>query len=404
MRPRARLRILSVAFIVACLVAPTTLLAYSQSDVTAHQKAAAAARASAAAAQKSADALVKQTQDIENRIGALQSQLDALGTQIGTASKRRSTLEQEIALTGVEISAQQSLIASLQVDYDARLSALDARVDLAYRGGDWALLEMLLSSQSIADFIQRTEYVNMIVADDEQAAVGLADTRTQLETAAATLAQSQQDLQAKRAEVVAQEQGLQSMQSSQASARSAALSAEAQKTTLLAQTKKNIARLKAQALAEDQESARIAALLKSGGSSGSGTHSGRLVWPVPGHTRISSPFGMRVDPILHTRRLHTGIDIPAPSGTRIVAAGSGTVISVLTPSQSGGYGNFTLIDLGNGLVTCYAHQSRVAVTKGQHVSAGQTIGYVGSTGFSTGPHLHFEIRVNGTPKNPMGYL
>ncbi len=404
MRPRARLRILSVAFIVACLVAPTTLLAYSQSDVTAHQKAAAAARASAAAAQKSADALVKQTQDIENRIGALQSQLDALGTQIGTASKRRSTLEQEIALTGVEISAQQSLIASLQVDYDARLSALDARVDLAYRGGDWALLEMLLSSQSIADFIQRTEYVNMIVADDEQAAAGLADTRTQLETAAATLAQSQQDLQAKRAEVVAQEQGLQSMQSSQASARSAALSAEAQKTTLLAQTKKNIARLKAQALAEDQESARIAALLKSGGSSGSGTHSGRLVWPVPGHTRISSPFGMRVDPILHTRGLHTGIDIPAPSGTRIVAAGSGTVISVLTPSQSGGYGNFTLIDLGNGLVTCYAHQSRVAVTKGQHVSAGQTIGYVGSTGFSTGPHLHFEIRVNGTPKNPMGYL
>jgi murein DD-endopeptidase MepM/ murein hydrolase activator NlpD len=404
MRPSALLRILAVAFVVACLVAPTAVLAYSQSDVAAHQKAAAAARAKAAAAQKTADALVKQTQDIENRIGALQSQLDALGTQIGTASTRRSTLEQEIALTAQEIAVQQSQIASLQVDYDTRLSALDARADLAYRGGDWALLDMLLSSQSIADFIQRTEYVNMIIADDEQAATSLADTQAQLEAATEALAQSQQDLQAKRSEIVAQEQGLQSMQASQTSARSAAVAAEAQKSALLAQTRKNITRLKAQALAEDEESARIAALLRSGGSSGSGTHTGRLLWPVPGHTRISSPFGMRVDPILHTRRLHTGIDIPAPTGTRIVAAGSGTVISVLTPGQSGGYGNFTIIDLGNGLVTCYAHQSRVAVTKGQHVSAGQTIGYVGSTGFSTGPHLHFEIRVNGTPKNPMGYL
>jgi murein DD-endopeptidase MepM/ murein hydrolase activator NlpD len=404
MRPSAPLRILAVVLVVAALVAPTTAFAYSQSDVTAHQKAAAAARAKAAAQQKTADALLKQTQAIEDRISALQSRLDALGTQIGTASKRRSALEQEIALTSQAITARQAQIAVLQTDYDARMAALDARADLAYRDGDWAWLELLLSSQNIADFIQRTEYVNMIMADDERAATGLVDTRVQLESATASLSQSEQDLQAKRSEIVAQEQGLQTMQASQSSARNAAQAAENQKAALLAQTKKNIARLKAQALAEDQESARIAALLKSGGSSGSGSHIGMRVWPVPGHTRISSPFGYRVDPILHVRRLHTGIDIPAPTGTRIVAAGSGTVISVLTPNQSGGYGNFTIIDLGNGLVTCYAHQSRVAVTKGQHVSAGQTIGYVGSTGFSTGPHLHFEIRVNGTPRVPMGYL
>jgi murein DD-endopeptidase MepM/ murein hydrolase activator NlpD len=404
MRPSALLRILAVTFLVASIVAPTTAFAYSQSDVAAHQKAAAAARAKAAVEQKMADALLKQTQAIEDRISKLQSELDALGTQIGTASKRRSTLEQEIALTSQEIIAKQAQIVVLQADYATRMAALDARADLAYRDGDWAWLEILLSSQNVADFIQRTEYVNMIIADDEQTVTGLDDTRVQLESATASLSQSEQDLQAQRAEIVAQEQGLQTMQASQSSARNAAQAAESQKAALLAQTKKNIARLKAEALAEDQESARIAALLKSGGSSGSGTHTGKLLWPVPGHTRISSPFGYRVDPILHVRRLHTGIDIPAPTGTRIIAAGSGTVISVLTPSQSGGYGNFTIIDLGNGLVTCYAHQSRVAVTKGQHVSAGQTIGYVGSTGFSTGPHLHFEIRVNGTPKNPMNYL
>jgi murein DD-endopeptidase MepM/ murein hydrolase activator NlpD len=104
------------------------------------------------------------------------------------------------------------------------------------------------------------------------------------------------------------------------------------------------------------------------------------------------------------RKLHTGIDIAAPSGTTIVAAAAGKVIHTYSVSQSGGYGNFTIIDHGNGLVTCYAHQSRISVRVGQHVSKGQTIGAVGSTGMSTGPHLHFEVRVNGTPVNPMNYL
>jgi murein DD-endopeptidase MepM/ murein hydrolase activator NlpD len=155
------------------------------------------------------------------------------------------------------------------------------------------------------------------------------------------------------------------------------------------------------ALAEEQESARIAALLKSGGSHGTGKYAGTLHWPTPGHTRVSSPFGMRMHPILHVRKMHTGIDISAPSGATIVAAGNGKVIYA---GRNGGYGNFTMIDHGNGLVTCYAHQSRITVSKGQHVSAGQTIGKVGSTGLSTGPHLHFEVRVNGTPRNPLSYL
>jgi murein DD-endopeptidase MepM/ murein hydrolase activator NlpD len=110
---------------------------------------------------------------------------------------------------------------------------------------------------------------------------------------------------------------------------------------------------------------------------------------------------MRMHPILHVRKMHTGIDIHAPSGATIVAAGNGTVIYA---GRNGGYGNFTMIDHGNGLVTCYAHQSKILVRKGQHVSAGTTIGKVGSTGLSTGPHLHFEVRVNGTPKNPTSYL
>jgi len=401
MRPSLPLRILATIVLVASLAVPTGIYAYSQSDVTAHQKAAAAARAKAAAEQKKANDLLAQTQAIEDRISGIQKDLDALGTQIGTASQRRAKLDQEIVLTREDISTKQTQIAGLQAEYDARVAALNERVDITYRNGDWAWLEMLLSSQDLSQFIQRTEYVNMVISDDEQAATELETTRSSLETLTAALSRAQETLQAKRAEVVAQEQGLRTLEASASSKRNAAQAAADQKAALLKQSKKNIAHLKAMALAEEQESARIAALLKGGASHGSGTYAGTFRWPTPGYTHVSSPFGMRMHPILHVMKMHTGIDIHVPYGARIVAAGNGTVIFA---GRNGGYGNFTMIDHGNGLVTCYAHQSRIVVTKGQHVSAGTTIGYVGSTGLSTGPHLHFEVRVNGTPKNPLNYL
>ena len=401
MRPSSPLRILAIALLAVCLATPTTVFAYSKADAVAHQKAAEAARAKAAAEQAKANDLLKQTQAIEDRISALDKDLEALGTQIGSASARRSRLEEEIGLTNQDIAAKQTAIAKLQAGYASRMDALNARVDSSYRSGDWAWLEILLSSQNLSDFIQRTEYVNMIIADDEQAAAELDGMRVDLETVTAELDRSLQTLQTKRAEVAAQEQGLKTLQSSQDSKKSAQQAAQHEKSAMLAETKKNIARLRAFALAEEQESARITRLLKGGSSSGSGKYAGTFMWPAPGHTRITSPFGYRIHPILHVRKLHTGIDIGAPSGARIVAAGNGTVIYA---GSNGGYGNFTMIDHGDGLVSCYAHQKKILVSKGQHVSAGTTIGYVGSTGLSTGPHLHFEVRVNGVPKNPMSYL
>jgi murein DD-endopeptidase MepM/ murein hydrolase activator NlpD len=140
--------------------------------------------------------------------------------------------------------------------------------------------------------------------------------------------------------------------------------------------------------------AAIAARIRAAGSTTAGapTPSG-LSWPVSGV--ITSGFGYRWG------SLHPGIDIAAPIGTPVHAAASGTVIYA---GWEGGYGNFTMIDHGGGIVTAYGHQSAIAVSNGQQVSQGQVIGYVGSTGYSTGPHLHFEVRVNGTPVDPMGYL
>jgi murein DD-endopeptidase MepM/ murein hydrolase activator NlpD len=124
-----------------------------------------------------------------------------------------------------------------------------------------------------------------------------------------------------------------------------------------------------------------------------GESSSGFIWPVSGP--VTSPFGMRWG------RMHEGIDISVPEGTPIHAAASGRVILA---AYTGGYGNYTCIDHGGGLSTCYAHQSSFAVSSGQSVQQGQVIGYSGNTGSSTGPHLHFEVRVNGAAVDPMGYL
>ncbi len=404
MRLSRTLRATLALLLVACLVAPGAAFAYSSRDVAAHKAAAASARKKAAAEQAKANALLADTQKLEDQITTLEGELQKLGAQIGTASQRRANLDSQIELLRAEISAKQASISDLQFEYDQRSAALASRVDAYYRTGDWDYVEMLLGSQSLGDLIQRVEFVTAVIQDDEDAATQLEDSRIALEQANAELATSVESVTAKRAEARAEELGLKTLQSASDSKRAAEQAVQNQKATLLAETKRNIARLKAQALAEEQASARIAALLKNGASHGSGKYAGTFTWPTPGHTRVSSPFGWRMHPILHVRKMHTGIDIAAPSGTTIVAAASGTVIHTYSVSQSGGYGNFTIIDHGNGLVTCYAHQSSISVRVGQHVSKGQTIGAVGSTGMSTGAHLHFEVRVNGNPVDPMNYL
>ena len=147
------------------------------------------------------------------------------------------------------------------------------------------------------------------------------------------------------------------------------------------------------------ESDRLATLIQSAGD-GPVIGDGTFIRPAPGP--ITSGFGYRTDPVTAATAFHSGLDFGASCGTPIKAAGTGSVIT--TSSSSGGYGNMTLINHGNGLSTLYGHQSSIIVAAGQAVTQGQVIGYVGSTGKSTGCHLHFEVRVNGNPVDPSGYL
>jgi murein DD-endopeptidase MepM/ murein hydrolase activator NlpD len=397
--PHAYSRVVA-ALLALCLMTPATAVAATSSDVAAHQAAADAARRAAAAEQAKADDLARQTASIDQQIGAIEAEVGTLQGQIGTATDRRTKLDTELDLLRTDIADKEAAIARVKDEYDQQTAALNARADATYRAGDLFYLQVLLESSDFQDLITRTDLVSRIFEADRGVADELAGTRDSLQKTTDELNRSLDEVSANRAQAQAEEAKLEQLRSAQGSKLSAQEAAKAQKSALLAETKQNVAQLTAIAKAEDDESARIAAQLKGGGSSkGSGRYPGSMAWPTPGYTRITSPFGWRMHPILHVNKFHSGVDIGAPSGATIVAAGDGTVISA---AYNSGYGNMTMIDHGNGLVSVYGHQSRISVSRGQHVTKGQTIGAVGSTGMSTGPHLHFEIRVNGEPRDPLG--
>jgi murein DD-endopeptidase MepM/ murein hydrolase activator NlpD len=397
--PHAYSRVVA-ALLALCLMTPATAVAATSSDVAAHQAAADAARRAAAAEQAKADDLARQTASIDQQIGAIEAEVGTLQGQIGTATDRRTKLDTELDLLRTDIADKEAAIARVKDEYDQQTAALNARADATYRAGDLFYLQVLLESSDFQDLITRTDLVSRIFEADRGVADELAGTRDSLQKTTDELNRSLDEVSANRAQAQAEEAKLEQLRSAQGSKLSAQEAAKAQKSALLAETKQNVAQLTAIAKAEDDESARIAAQLKGGGSSkGSGRYPGSMAWPTPGYTRITSPFGWRMHPILHVNKFHSGVDIGAPSGATIVAAGDGTVISA---AYNSGYGNMTMIDHGNGLVSVYGHQSRMLVSKGQHVTKGQKIGLVGSTGMATGPHLHFEIRVNGEPRDPLG--
>ncbi|MBO8159018.1 M23 family metallopeptidase [Thermosyntropha sp.] len=331
----------------------------------------------------------KLLQEKRQEANSVLGQIKALESNIITAENQINNLEDRINILEEEIAAKEKEIAKTEEELNEKVAILSERLVFIYEAGDVSYLEVLFSATDIKDFLTRYDMLSMIVEQDKELIEEIEEKRDRLNMQKSDLEVKKRELENARQQ---QENYIRELDAK-----------KSEKKELLGKLQME-AKEYEKALAELEETSRqLEAMIRQmqGQSGGEALGTGVYTWPTPGYYSITSPFGMRFHPILQTRKLHTGVDIGAPMGANIVAADSGVVIYA---GYNGGYGNMIIVDHGNGMSTLYAHMSRFVVGNGATVTKGQVIGKVGSTGFSTGPHLHFEVRKNGTPVDPMGYI
>lgn len=327
------------------------------------------------------DQATKQQKTILGQIHDLDTNMTKTQKEINSTSYSLNQLKGTIKQTEQEIS-QKQLAISQQTD------TLGERLVYIYEGGTVSYLQVLLSSTSINDFLTRYDMLKAIIDEDVRLIDNINRERKSLDS-------KKSDLEVKLKEVERTQLLFQQQQNDLAEQKK-------NKKVLLSSVDQEKEKLQAALDELEQSSRNLEAYIRSRrGGGGSAVGTGSLTWPCPGYTKVTSPYGMRYHPILKVRKLHTGVDLNAPGGAKIVASDSGTVICA---SWQTGYGKTIIIDHGNGKSTLYGHLDDYAVSDGETVKKGQTIGYADSTGWSTGNHLHFEVRINGTPANPISYL
>ncbi len=348
-----------------------------------------------------ADDIEQKLQDVsrqqeaqQNKLGQVKQQENSIMGQLETLEKNIIDKEQQIKILAGQIDELEQDIS--KTEEEIRISEEELQVQINYLcerlvymyedGMDVSYLEVLFSATNIKDFLTRYDLLQYVVEQD----MDLID----------SINKHKRALDIKKSDLEIQKRELVSMREVQEAQRSELSAQSDQKEELLASVRQEKSSCE-KALEELEQTSRELEALIRASQSGEQLGTGVYTWPTPGYSAITSSYGMRFHPILKTRKLHTGVDIGAPSGAKIVAADTGKVLFV---GWQGGYGQTIIIDHGGDMSTLYAHQSRFAVSSGQTVVKGQVIGYVGSTGWSTGPHLHFEVRINGNPTDPMSYI
>ena len=355
------------------------------------------ARARIDVAKEKKATLNEQISDLDGRLSAIQKKLDGLGGEILAVEDKLSATREKLALLRKQLRLKKLELERAQAELELEQKNFAERAVLSYKSDDLDYVDVVLASSTFEDLISRVNVIHDLLGGNNALVGGLETARDEVDAEKDAIAEREEAVAGATRVLQEKSDQLAALRADQAASQAAALAVRKQKRGALAGVNQDLAELERQ---EDQllaESQALAGVIN--GSSGNGQGTGDLMYPVNGP--ITSPFGWRIHPILGYKKFHTGVDFGVGYGTVICAADSGTVIYA---TWMGGYGNVIIVDHGNGLSTLYAHQSSLTVGSGARVTRGQTIGYVGSTGFSTGPHLHFEVRVNGDPVDPMGYL
>jgi murein DD-endopeptidase MepM/ murein hydrolase activator NlpD len=330
-----------------------------------------------------------------------QSKVHSLNSHIGRLDARIAATRTRLRAAVHRLNRVTAQLQSILRNLDARTRAFTARAIAAYKAGPTAGVDALLSSQSFGDLVDGYTYYQSVLASDTKMIHRIQALRSATESHRSAVESQRNRILAAKIKLQTDRRSLERERARKRSALHSFRTLLAQKHAAVAQIENRKAQLE-QAIAENaRESAAIESLLQAAnGQSGPGARgSGQLLWPAVGP--ITSPFGWRVHPIFHTREFHPGIDIGAPYGSTVSAADAGVVEFAGTMS---GYGNVLVIDHGSGLATLYGHLSAYSVTAGQSVGRGAPIANVGCTGWCTGPHLHFEVRLFGHPVDPIPYL
>ena len=321
------------------------------------------------------DEAQKKADELQSQKSAAQAEKDTLAAKLNSIIDQMNKTQEELSTKETEISTAEEELVQAKVDEDDQYNSMKKRIKFMYEGGNTQFLEILMSSSNIGDLLNKAEYVSKLSSYDRDMLTAFQDTVKAVEEKETKLQDEYEKLNTLQSSLVSQQ-------------------TEAQ--TLISSKEAQIAEIQDQITDNANLLADLKAKAEASGNVVSG--SGYFTHPCPGMTYQSSYFG---EVRSFDSRPHKGNDYAAPTGTPTYAAAAGTVI---TAGWSNSAGNWVVISHGNGLVTKYMHHSSICVSAGQRVAKGQQIGYVGSTGYSTGAHLHFQVELNGTPVNPNNYM
>lgn len=345
----------------------------------------------------------------QEQLDNVSGEIDEVLQEVADLNNSILTYENEIQELNTKLTQLEESISQKEKELTEKKKVLEDRLVAMYMKKETTFLDVVLSGK-LMNFIsnqdmmkQITEYDNKLITEVNELKKSLESEKTEVETVKKDKEQKTAELQKLKAEKEEKAANLTDEQKELE-----------KKLSEYKSQAEEYAKLERQAIAKEEAARKAAQEASKNNTNTSGSNSnnggqtnttpytgGKLGWPCPSSSRITSPYGYRI--LFGVRDFHTGVDIGATTGSNIVAAESGTVI-LANYGWNGGYGNYIILSHGNGITTRYAHASQLYVTAGQTVSKGQVIAAVGTTGNSTGPHLHFEVRVNGSHTNPLNYL